>query len=78
MSYQKLNFKKIWPEKLFLGVFLVQAEYFGLVLVIPLKFYIIVAKGLKLNARTFWELVPAFVAVTGEKLEGRLFTLDPK
>ena len=33
-----------------------------------MKFYISVAKGLKLKARKFLELNPTFVEVTGERL----------
>ena len=33
-----------------------------------LKFYTSVAKGLKLIVKKFWELIPTFVEVTGEKL----------
>ena len=33
-----------------------------------LKFYTSVAKGLKLKVRKFWELIPTFVEVAGEKL----------
>ena len=32
--------------------------------------YSSVVKGLKLKVRKFWGLVPTFVEVTGEKLEG--------
>ena len=35
-----------------------------------LKFYISVAKGLKLKVRKFWWLIPTFVEITGEKLVG--------
>ena len=38
-----------------------------------LKFYTRVAKGLKLNVRKFWRLLPTFVEVTEEKLIGGLF-----
>ena len=31
------------------------------------------AKGLKLNVRKFWGLIPTLVEVTGEKLVGDLF-----
>ena len=34
-----------------------------------LKFYNSVAKGLKLEVRKFWELIPTFVKVTGENGE---------
>ena len=33
-----------------------------------LKFYTSVAKGLKLKARKFWDLIPTFAEVTGEKV----------
>ena len=35
-----------------------------------LKFYISVLKGSKLKVRKFWELIPTFVEVKGEKLVG--------
>ena len=35
-----------------------------------LKFYTIVAKGLKLKVRKFWGLIPTFVEITEEKLVG--------
>ena len=35
-----------------------------------LKFYISVEKELKLKVRKFWALIPTFVEVTGNKLEG--------
>ena len=38
-----------------------------------LKFYTIVAKGLKLKVRKVWGLIPTFVEVTWEKLVGDLF-----
>ena len=40
----------------------------GLALGKNLTFYNSVAKGLKLKARRFWEIIPAFVEVTKEKL----------
>ena len=42
----------------------------GLALATNLKFYTSVSKGLKLKVRKFWELIPTFVEVTGEKLVG--------
>ena len=42
----------------------------GLALSISLKFYSSVAKELKLKVRKFWELIPTFIEVTGEKLVG--------
>ena len=42
----------------------------GLALGTNLKFYISVAKGLKLKVRNFWGLISTFVGVTGEKLVG--------
>ena len=42
----------------------------GLALSIALKFYSSVAKGLKQKFKKFWELIPTFVEVTGEKLVG--------
>ena len=38
-----------------------------------LKFYTSVAKGLKLKVRKFWELIPTFVEVKGDKLVGVTF-----
>ena len=38
-----------------------------------LKFNTSVAKGLKLKVRKFWELIPTFVEITGEKLVGGPF-----
>ena len=38
--------------------------------VMVLKFYISVAKGLKLKVGMFFGLIPTFVEVTGEKLVG--------
>ena len=42
----------------------------GLTLGTNLRFYTSVAKGLKLQVRKFWRLIPTFVEVTGEKLVG--------
>ena len=43
-----------------------------------LKFYNSVAKGLKLNVRKFWGLIPTFVKVTGENGEvGGGFLVPP-
>ena len=42
-----------------------------------LKYYISVPKGLKLKVRMFWELVPTFVEVPGEKLVGGLLVPPP-
>ena len=35
-----------------------------------MKLYTSVEKGLKIKVRKFWELIPTFVEVTGEKLVG--------
>ena len=43
---------------------------FGLGLVIALKLYTSVTKGLKLNVRKFWGVIPTFLEVAGEKLVG--------
>ena len=45
----------------------------GLALAMALKFYTSLTKGLKLKVRKFWELIPTFVEVTGEKLVGGSF-----
>ena len=42
----------------------------GLALGTNLKFYTCLAKALKLKVRNFWDLIPTFVEVTGEKLVG--------
>ena len=45
----------------------------GLALGTNLKFYTSVPKGLKLNVRKSWKLIPTFVEVTGGKLVGGPF-----
>ena len=51
----------------------------GLALGMTLKFYISVAKGLKLKVRRFCGLRRTFVEVTGEKLAGGgLFAPHPE
>ena len=45
----------------------------GLALRIALKFFTSMAKQLKVKVRKFWELIPPFVEVTGEKLVGETF-----
>ena len=45
----------------------------GLALDTSLKFYTSVQKVLKLKVITFWELIPTFVEVTAENLQGRVF-----
>ena len=48
---------------------------FGLAPGTNLKFYTSVARGSKLKIRKFWELIPAFVEVTGKRLvRGGLFS----
>ena len=42
----------------------------GLAIVMALKLYTSVAKGLKLKVRKFWKLIPTFVEVAWEKLVG--------
>ena len=49
----------------------------GLALAMTLKFYTSVAKRLKLKVRKFWELIPTFVEITGEKLVGGAFRPPP-
>ena len=49
----------------------------GLAIAMSLKFYISVARRLKLKFRKFWGLVPTFLEVTGEKLVGGAFLLPP-
>ena len=48
----------------------------GLALALGSKFYTSVAKGLKLKARKFWELLLTFVEVIGEKLVQGMATLN--
>ena len=49
----------------------------GLALGTNLKFYTSLLKGLNLKVRKVWGLIPTFVEVTGEKLEGGLFAPPP-
>ena len=49
----------------------------GLAVGANLKFYTSVPKGLKLKVRKFWELIPTFVEITGEKMVGGLFARPP-
>ena len=49
----------------------------GVALVMNLKFYAIVAKGLKLKFKTFRGLSPTSIEVTREKLVGALFAPAP-
>ena len=55
---------------LFEGRSWIKFNKLGLALGIALKFYIIVAKRLKLKGRKIWGLILMFVEVTGEKLVG--------
>ena len=48
-------------------------DNWGLALGMALKFYVSVAKGLKLKFRRFWRLSPTFVEVAGKNLVGGLF-----
>ena len=73
--YHKLNFIKIWPEKL---LFFEWWSWFkfnnlGLATGANLKFYTGLSKGLTLKVRKFWGLILTFVDVTGGKLVGGLF-----
>ena len=45
-----------------------QFNNLGLDVGMDLKTYTSVAKGLKIKVRKFWEIIPIFVEVTGEKL----------
>ena len=49
----------------------------GLALGKNLKFYTSLSKELKLKVRKFWELIPTFVEVTGEKKVRGLFAPPP-
>ena len=59
------------------GWFWFKFNVLGLVLDMVLKFYISVAKRLKLKVRKFWWLIPAFVEIKGEKLVGGHFNPYP-
>ena len=77
-SYDNLNFIRIWSDQFDLTNFYEGFSWFkfnnlGLALGIVLKFYISVAKVLKLKARKFWRLITTFVEVTGAKLAGGSF-----
>ena len=50
----------------------------GLALGMALNIYTSVGKGLKLKVRKFWELIHAFVEVTGEKLVEGVFAPPPR
>ena len=52
-------------------------NYLALALVMALKLYTSVAKGLKLKFRNFWELILTFVEVTVYKLVEGTF-LNPE
>ena len=49
----------------------------GLALGTNLNFYSSVTKVLKLKVRKFWELIPTFVEIAGEKLVGEGCFLPP-
>ena len=49
----------------------------GLAIVIDLKFYNSVAKGLELKVRKFCGLIPTFVEVTGEKIVTGAYLAPP-
>ena len=68
-------------SELFLeGCYWFKFNYLGLVLDMALRFYAMVEKGLKLQVRKFWRVIPTFVEVTGEKMvgRGRHFATHPK
>ena len=68
-SYINLNFIRIWTKnQFFWGMPLVQVNNLGLALVMALKFYNSVAKGLKLKGRKVWGLIFTLVEVSGKKL----------
>ena len=56
---------------------LVQVNNLGLALVMALKFYNSVAKGLKLKGRKVWGLIFTLVEVSGKKLVRRSFWPPP-
>ena len=74
-KFHKLNFIRFYQKKpnFFEGCCCFKFNGLGLALVVALKFYTSVAKGLKLKVIKFWGLTPTFVGVTGEKLGGDLF-----
>ena len=61
----------------FEGCSLIKLNNMRLELDITLKFYISVAKELKLKVKEFWGLISTFVEVTGEKLLGCPFCPPP-
>ena len=81
--WEKLSQPQIYKDLtrknyFFKGWFWFKFSNLGLALGTNLKFDTSVAKGLKLNVRKFWGLIPTFVKVTGEKLVGRaFFVLSP-
>ena len=77
-SYQ-LQFYKDLTKNPFEGWSWFKFNNLGLTLGTNLKFYISVAKGLKLKVRKFWGLIPTFAEVTEEKpVGGGLFGLNVK
>ena len=71
-SCHNLNFIRILPEKpvFFEGLAWYKFNKLGLALVMALKFYISLAKGLKLKVRKFFGLFHTFTEDTREKVEG--------
>ena len=69
---RQMIINSILPEKLIYlrGTLGSEFNNLGLALNMPLIFYTIVAKGLKLKVRTFGRLIPTFVKLTEKKLVG--------
>ena len=69
---RQMIINSILPEKLIYlrGTLGSEFNNLGLALNMPLIFYTIVAKGLKLKVRTFGGLIPTFVKLTEKKLVG--------
>ena len=68
--YNNLTIKIDFPE----GWSWFKFNNLGLTIVMALKFYGSVAKGLKVKVRMFWGLIPTFREVTGKDGKGTFFT----
>ena len=60
-------------KQFFEGCFGFKFNKLGLALAMALKFNTNMVESLKLKVRNFWEPIPIFVEVIGEKLVGVLF-----
>ena len=76
--WEKLSYLQFYKDLTRKIIFSERKSWFKLsnlrlALDMALKFYTSLAIGLKLKVKTFWRLIPTFVEVTGERLEGGLF-----